>query len=71
MSKKHRVPAQTIIDRKTGESKTTYVELNDEEYKTYEKQVLDPFARALCKLIEEDVRSGKFVPESIKKDSED
>lgn len=52
MSKKHKVPAQTILDRKTGESKTTYVELNDEEYKTYEKQILDPFARALCKLIE-------------------
>lgn len=56
MSKKHKVPAQTILDRKTGESKTTYVELNDEEYKTYEKQILDlacpPILEPVPKLVE-------------------
>lgn len=51
------VPAMTVINRKTGESITKYVEVDEEEYN---KAVIDPFARSLLELMKKDIESGKF-----------
>jgi len=61
-NKTYRVPVQTVVDLKTGESKTTYKDLTVEESREYEEQVLDPFARAIYELMKKDIESGKFVP---------
>lgn len=67
----YKVPAQTIVDLKTGESKTTYTTLTASEYKDYQKQVLDPFAKSLFELMKRDIESGKLVPGEGFKDETD
>jgi len=69
--KTHRVPIQTVVDLKTGESKTTYKDLNMEESREYEDRVLNPFARAIYDQMKKDIESGKFVPSEGFKDKKD
>lgn len=70
-NKTYKVPIQTVVDLKTGESKTTYKTLTASESREYEKQVLDPFARSIFELMKRDIESGEFVPGEGFKDKED
>lgn len=56
--KTHEVPVRTDVDLKTGESKTTYATLSEDEYKYYQERVLKPFAESIYDQMVKDITAN-------------